>query len=145
MWRTLIRRLACTAAGASAVGLGSLVFLPKAYEYANARERHLPSRDPTLFDAASEQQQKVDPLAAPLPTREEQLRHLREDEFDVLIIGGGATGCGAALDAQTRGLKTALVERSDFASGSSSKSTKLIHGGVYICYIFIVHVLYCTK
>ena len=50
--------------------------------------------------------------------------------FDLLIIGGGATGVGCALDAASRGLKTACVERADFASGSSSKSTKLVHGGV---------------
>jgi len=52
------------------------------------------------------------------------------DEFDVLVIGGGATGTGVALDAALRDLKVALVERDDFASGSSSRSTKLIHGGV---------------
>jgi glycerol-3-phosphate dehydrogenase len=53
-----------------------------------------------------------------------------EDPYDLLIIGGGATGSGIALDAATRGLKVALVERDDFASGTSSKSTKLVHGGV---------------
>lgn len=53
------------------------------------------------------------------------------DEFyDVVIIGGGATGCGIALDSSLRGYKTLLIEKNDFASGSSSKSTKLIHGGV---------------
>ena len=50
--------------------------------------------------------------------------------YDLLIIGGGATGSGIALDAATRGLKVAMVERDDFASGTSSKSTKLVHGGV---------------
>ncbi|CAJ0847279.1 8440_t:CDS:2 [Entrophospora sp. SA101] len=50
--------------------------------------------------------------------------------FDLLVIGGGATGSGVALDAATRGLKVALVERDDFASGTSSRSTKLVHGGV---------------
>ncbi|KAG9949643.1 DAO-domain-containing protein, partial [Aureobasidium melanogenum] len=50
--------------------------------------------------------------------------------FDILVIGGGATGTGIALDAVTRGLKVALVEREDFASGTSSQSTKLVHGGV---------------
>ncbi|XP_072118063.1 glycerol-3-phosphate dehydrogenase, mitochondrial isoform X1 [Mobula birostris] len=66
-----------------------------------------------------------------LPSREAQLYTLRTTkEFDVLIIGGGATGSGCALDAVTRGLKTALIEREDFSSGTSSKSTKLIHGGV---------------
>lgn len=53
-----------------------------------------------------------------------------QDIYDLLIIGGGATGTGAALDAATRGLKVALVERDDFSSGTSSKSTKLVHGGV---------------
>jgi len=51
-------------------------------------------------------------------------------EFDLLVVGGGATGCGVALDAATRGLDVALVERDDFAQGTSSKSTKLVHGGV---------------
>ncbi|KAI8830277.1 FAD dependent oxidoreductase-domain-containing protein [Chytriomyces cf. hyalinus JEL632] len=53
-----------------------------------------------------------------------------EPEFDLLICGGGATGVGCALDAATRGLKVALVERDDFSSGTSSRSTKLVHGGV---------------
>ncbi|XP_063708080.1 glycerol-3-phosphate dehydrogenase, mitochondrial isoform X2 [Culicoides brevitarsis] len=66
-----------------------------------------------------------------LPSRAEQLKALQSgDVFDVLIIGGGATGAGCALDSITRGLKTALVEGDDFASGTSSRSTKLIHGGV---------------
>ena len=68
-------------------------------------------------------------------TRAEQLADLRANasssgEYDMLIIGGGATGAGVALDAATRGLKVALVERDDFSSGTSSKSTKLVHGGV---------------
>lgn len=50
--------------------------------------------------------------------------------LDILVIGGGATGCGVALDATTRGLRVGLVERDDFSSGTSSRSTKLIHGGV---------------
>ncbi|KAJ2157588.1 mitochondrial glycerol-3-phosphate dehydrogenase [Coemansia sp. RSA 552] len=54
----------------------------------------------------------------------------QEQEFDVLVIGGGATGAGCVLDAATRGLRVAMVEREDFASGTSSKSTKLVHGGV---------------
>ncbi|NWT95576.1 GPDM protein, partial [Urocynchramus pylzowi] len=66
-----------------------------------------------------------------IPTREQQIVALQSSgEFDVLVIGGGATGCGCALDAATRGLKTALLERDDFSSGTSSRSTKLIHGGV---------------
>jgi glycerol-3-phosphate dehydrogenase len=54
----------------------------------------------------------------------------KDAEYDVLIIGGGATGAGCAVDAASRGLRTACVERDDFASGTSSKSTKLVHGGV---------------
>lgn len=54
----------------------------------------------------------------------------KSEEYDLLIIGGGATGTGIALDAATRGLKVAMVDRDDFASGTSSKSTKLVHGGV---------------
>ncbi|NXJ77991.1 GPDM protein, partial [Trogon melanurus] len=71
------------------------------------------------------------PLQNHFPTREQQILALQTtSEFDVLVIGGGATGCGCALDAVTRGLKTALLERDDFSSGTSSRSTKLIHGGV---------------
>lgn len=53
-----------------------------------------------------------------------------QENYDVLVIGGGITGCGIALDATLRGMRTALVERGDFASGTSSRSTKLIHGGL---------------
>jgi len=55
---------------------------------------------------------------------------LRLGGFDVLVVGGGITGVGVALDAASRGLRTALVERDDFASGTSSKSSKLVHGGL---------------
>ena len=58
------------------------------------------------------------------------LQRLADDRFDLLVIGGGITGAGVALDAAARGLRTALVERDDFASGTSSKSSKLIHGGL---------------
>ena len=54
----------------------------------------------------------------------------REQEWDVIIIGGGATGLGIAVDAATRGYRTLLIEQSDFAKGTSSRSTKLVHGGV---------------
>lgn len=57
-------------------------------------------------------------------------KNLKTTEFDMLIIGGGITGAGIALDAASRGMKVALVEKNDFASGTSSKSTKLIHGGL---------------
>lgn len=55
---------------------------------------------------------------------------LKSETFDLLIIGGGITGAGIALDAAARGLKTALIEKEDFAFGTSSRSTKLIHGGL---------------
>ena len=55
---------------------------------------------------------------------------LGAEHFDLLVIGGGITGCGIALDAVLRGMKVALVEKADFASGTSSRSTKLIHGGL---------------
>jgi hypothetical protein len=74
-----------------------------------------------------------DPATFPrIPPRQEQLSKLRDpaNKFDVLIIGGGASGAGSALDAASRGLKVALVERDDFACGTSSRSTKLVHGGV---------------
>jgi len=58
------------------------------------------------------------------------LSKLSSEKFDLLIIGGGITGAGIALDATTRGLKVALVEMQDFASGTSSRSTKLVHGGL---------------
>lgn len=62
--------------------------------------------------------------------RKEVVRRIAKGEFDVCVIGGGATGAGAALEAQLRGLKTVLVEAGDFASGSSTASTKMAHGGV---------------
>jgi glycerol-3-phosphate dehydrogenase len=58
------------------------------------------------------------------------LKGMAAEEFDVLVIGGGITGAGISLDAVTRGLKTALVEMQDFAAGTSSRSTKLVHGGL---------------
>ena len=62
--------------------------------------------------------------------RADALRRLADEAFDVLVVGGGITGAGVALDAASRGLKTALVEKGDFASGTSSKSSKMIHGGI---------------
>ena len=62
--------------------------------------------------------------------RENTINELKSSEFDLLVVGGGITGAGIALDAASRGMKVALVEKNDFASGTSSKSTKLIHGGL---------------
>jgi glycerol-3-phosphate dehydrogenase len=71
-----------------------------------------------------------DPSAGPAFDRAPALSRLANEHFDVLVIGGGITGAGVALDAASRGLRTALVERDDFASGTSSKSSKLVHGGL---------------
>jgi glycerol-3-phosphate dehydrogenase len=66
-----------------------------------------------------------------IKTRATQLQELKSTPiWDIIIIGGGATGLGCALDATTRGFKTLLLEQSDFAKGTSSRSTKLVHGGV---------------
>jgi glycerol-3-phosphate dehydrogenase len=62
--------------------------------------------------------------------RADALQHLAEGELDVLVVGGGIVGVGAALDAVTRGLKVGLVEQRDLASGTSSRSSKLVHGGL---------------
>jgi glycerol-3-phosphate dehydrogenase len=63
-------------------------------------------------------------------TRKENLKRLENEEFDFLIVGGGITGAGVAWDAASRGYKVALVEKDDFAQGTSSRSSKLIHGGL---------------
>ncbi|WP_259014390.1 glycerol-3-phosphate dehydrogenase/oxidase [Emticicia fluvialis] len=62
--------------------------------------------------------------------RKKNIERIKNEEFDICIIGGGASGAGCALDAALRGFKVALIEKNDFAAETSSKSTKLIHGGV---------------
>lgn len=77
--------------------------------------------------------------AAPLPdhkngrnsmNRHEQMQNLADADLDFLVIGGGASGAGVLLDAASRGFRVGLIERQDFMSGTSSRSTKLVHGGV---------------
>src|SRR6202042_833814 len=63
-------------------------------------------------------------------TRDDALAALTAHPYDVLVIGGGITGAGVALDAASRGYSVALVEQADFASGTSSRSSKLVHGGL---------------
>jgi glycerol-3-phosphate dehydrogenase len=94
-----------------------------------------PSRDQVLAHLrTSGTHIKRTPIGGPEPSAvlesEEDTDGEDDDVFDLLIVGGGATGAGTALDAASRGLKVACVERDDFASGTSSKSTKLVHGGV---------------
>lgn len=66
--------------------------------------------------------------------RSESLAALRSDTFDVLVVGGGVTGAGIALDAASRGLRTAIIEAQDWASGTSSRSSRLVHGGLRYLY-----------
>src|SRR5690625_6339214 len=62
--------------------------------------------------------------------RNDIFSQLKKEPLDVLVIGGGITGAGIALDATTRGLKTGVIEMQDLAAGTSSRSTKLVHGGL---------------
>ncbi|KAL5353316.1 mitochondrial glycerol-3-phosphate dehydrogenase [Pseudogymnoascus australis] len=104
------------------------------FTYIAFRSRDLPVPAPSAAV-------RTPPKFPKFKTRDEQTSDLKnsgavtsspspDDIYDLLVIGGGATGAGIALDAVTRGLKVALVERDDFSCGTSSKSTKLVHGGV---------------
>ena len=66
--------------------------------------------------------------------RSDAVAALRSERFDVVVVGGGITGAGVALDAASRGYSVALVEKADYASGTSSRSSKLVHGvrGLYV-------------
>lgn len=75
-------------------------------------------------------------------TRAQNIQKLKNEKFDLLIIGGGINGAGVARDAAMRGLKVALVEASDFASGTSSRSSKLIHGGIRYLENFEFHLVF---
>nr|XP_046238129.1 glycerol-3-phosphate dehydrogenase, mitochondrial isoform X2 [Scatophagus argus]XP_046238131.1 glycerol-3-phosphate dehydrogenase, mitochondrial isoform X2 [Scatophagus argus] len=117
-FRKALKRTAIIGGGAVATVFG----LSQLIEYRKKQAR--------LAHVAAEAELRAH-FADELPSRQAQLAALQNtEEFDVLVVGGGATGVGCALDAVTRNLKTALVERSDFSSGTSSRSTKLIHGGV---------------
>jgi glycerol-3-phosphate dehydrogenase len=74
--------------------------------------------------------------------RLDKFTQLEQDRFDLLVIGGGATGLGIAVDASTRGYKTALVEQGDFAQATSSRATKLVHGGVRYLVSGQIHLVY---
>ncbi|XP_059169432.1 glycerol-3-phosphate dehydrogenase, mitochondrial-like isoform X2 [Physella acuta] len=115
----LIKRLAILSVAGAGVFYGATVVYPSlASRYKKPAVEGELSKD------------ELQRINCPLPTREDLIKGIKCQEMDVLVIGGGATGLGVALDATTRGLKTGLVEKFDFSSGTSSRSTKLIHGGV---------------
>jgi glycerol-3-phosphate dehydrogenase len=122
--RRLLRPLLYTFAAATSGSIAYVAF----------QTRDFPTLPPSEATATT-------PKFPKFKTRNDQIADLKrsgaiavspspEDIYDLLIIGGGATGAGIALDAVTRGLKVALVERDDFSCGTSSKSTKLVHGGM---------------
>jgi glycerol-3-phosphate dehydrogenase len=127
---SLRRPLVAASAAAITAAAGGVVY------YRAFGNKH--SIDMPIVDLKRDAAGKIVPPSFPeVKNRAQQLEDLRrhgspdsDAEYDLLVIGGGATGTGIALDAATRGLKVALVERDDFAAGTSSKSTKLVHGGV---------------
>lgn len=126
--RRLLRPLLYTSAAAAA-GAGVL--------YVSYRPRNIPGSEAPAVPPPGYHEGKLVPPSFPnIKSRLQQIQDLKrsaaggQEEYDLLVIGGGATGSGIALDAATRGLKVALVERDDFSAGTSSKSTKLVHGGV---------------
>lgn len=142
----LAKPLAYTA-GAAVVGGGAL--------YYTYKPRSVPGSDPAVVPPPGQNEDGTftPPRFPKIKSRDEQIADLKRsggvsnsivgkalfgekpesddsEIYDLLVIGGGATGAGVALDAATRGLKVAVIERDDFSSGTSSKSTKLVHGGV---------------
>ncbi|KAL2837403.1 FAD dependent oxidoreductase-domain-containing protein [Aspergillus pseudoustus] len=128
--RKILRPLLYTTAALSTVGAGAL--------YISYRPRNIPGLEAPAVPPPGYHEGKLVPPSFPrIKSRLEQIQDLKHsaagddaDAYDLLVIGGGATGSGIALDAATRGLKVAVVERDDFSAGTSSKSTKLVHGGV---------------
>jgi glycerol-3-phosphate dehydrogenase len=128
--RKILRPLLYTTAALTTVGAGAL--------YISYRPRNIPGLEAPAVPPPGYHEGKLIPPSFPrIKSRLEQIQDLKRsaagDEtevYDLLVIGGGATGSGIALDAATRGLKVAVVERDDFSAGTSSKSTKLVHGGV---------------
>lgn len=114
-------------------GFGAVIVAAGAYGGAlSVRSNTLVSEnDGSVIDNVAS---KISDANAVVPSRQFQRASLmgstRVNPLDVLVVGGGATGCGVALDAVSRGLHVGLLEREDFSSGTSSRSTKLIHGGV---------------
>ncbi|WWC86090.1 uncharacterized protein L201_000961 [Kwoniella dendrophila CBS 6074] len=136
------RRALIASTATVAVGSAYLLYRPA---YAESNFSHLDKKRPGPLWSPPSRAQMLEHLktsgtyihrqaeGGPEPgavLKKEEAESEGDDVFDLLIVGGGATGAGTALDAASRGLKVACVERDDFASGTSSKSTKLVHGGV---------------
>jgi glycerol-3-phosphate dehydrogenase len=126
--RKLLRPLLYTSAAAAA-GAGVL--------YISYRPRNIPGSEAPAVPPPGYHEGKLVPPSFPsIKSRLQQIQDLKRsaeeksEEYDLVVIGAGATGSGIALDAATRGLKVAVIERDDFSAGTSSKSTKLVHGGV---------------
>lgn len=111
MWKRAIRYGMVTSTMA---GAGSYVYLHR---------KHQVGMVPSNTTYALNKQLSV-------PSRDQMINRMKMESFDLIVIGGGATGSGIAMDCATRGLKCALVEGDDWSSGTSSRSTKLLHGGV---------------
>ncbi|MDH5361897.1 MAG: glycerol-3-phosphate dehydrogenase [Aigarchaeota archaeon] len=91
---------------------------------------------------ASDARHPQSPVEFSFDTRRENLERMKGTEFDVVVLGGGVTGAGIARDAAARGLKVALLEKGDFGSGTSSRSTRLIHGGLRYLRYFKLGLVY---
>lgn len=131
-----IRRLAVSAAVIAAASGGAVYLSPSvASSDGGGGGPILDSLNRTLGDPS-----------ASVPSRSAQesalVKATSSNPLDVLVIGGGATGSGVALDAATRGLRVGLVEREDFSSGTSSRSTKLIHGGIRSSIDFMLYTFF---
>lgn len=107
-------------------------FVPPRFPLAKTREEQIEDlkKSAGISQELEETKGVLGRLARSGNVVEDKIPEDDSESYDLLVIGGGATGTGIALDAVTRGLKVALVEKDDFASGTSSKSTKLVHGGV---------------
>lgn len=106
-------------------------FVPPSFPNINSREEQIADLKRSAGYSPSATKSKISQLVgSEWAGRANESDTPAAEPFDLLVVGGGATGSGIALDAATRGLKVALVERDDFACGTSSKSTKLVHGGV---------------
>src|SRR5581483_8009770 len=102
-----------------------IVPVPQHNHASTVQPRFLRHGSPSIFSVVTSPSADGPAIA----WRDRALARLQRDTFDLLVIGGGITGAGIARDAALRGLAVALVERDDFASGTSSRSSRLVHGG----------------